>query len=345
MVKEDRFSAYEKGRMLERKIEKFFQLNGYKTKRNVILEGRSGGEHEIDILAEKTDNITTHRIMVECKAWNKPIEKDVVSKVDYIMRDLGLNKAIIVSLKGWRIGAEKTAKELGIELWGRDEIERRLGRLTLAELETIQFRKVIIGLPSNIKEDRAKELIENESKGFLGLGKEKLELMQLVWIPCYLFQISTSRREGVFRRKMKTMKIWNLYEALSGNWIQTFKTKPAVEEIDADCCLQPKIKDNKIKKSIETTFKKALEVVRPETKARYFNRLRELGIHPPIDAIEFDSIEDIFYPVYLGIMRKGEKERVVAVDGVKGIVSRPLGDVLTANLSYMMEILKEKYMK
>ena len=342
MVKEGRFSAYEKGRMLEKKIEKFFQLNGYKTKRNVVLEGRSGGKHEIDILAEKTDNITTHHIMVECKAWNKPIEKDVVSKVDYIMRDLGLNKAIIVSLKGWRIGAEKTARELGIELWGKDEIERKLGRITLAELETIQFKKVIIGLLSNIREDEAKELIENESKGFLGLGKEKLELMQLVWIPCYLFQISTSRMEGILRRKMKTTKIWNLYEALSGNWIQTFKTKPAVQEINADCCLQPKIKDIKIKKSIEATLKKALEVVRPETKARYFDRLRELGIPSPINAIEFDSVESIFYPVYLGIMRRGEKERAVAVDGVKGIVNKSLSDVLTANLSYVTETLKEK---
>ena len=68
----------EKGRGLEEKIEKYFQLNGYQTRRNVILEGKSGGRHEIDILAEKSDAVTTVRIMVECKAWDKPIEKDVV---------------------------------------------------------------------------------------------------------------------------------------------------------------------------------------------------------------------------------------------------------------------------
>gem|GEM_PF-6600645 len=33
----------EKRHELEGKIDKFFQFNGYKTQRNVILEGKSGG--------------------------------------------------------------------------------------------------------------------------------------------------------------------------------------------------------------------------------------------------------------------------------------------------------------
>ena len=40
---------FEKGRELERQIEKFFLLHGYQTKKNVHLEGKSGGKHEIDI--------------------------------------------------------------------------------------------------------------------------------------------------------------------------------------------------------------------------------------------------------------------------------------------------------
>ena len=51
--------ALDKGRELERKIEKYLQLNGYSTKRNVVLEGKSGGKHEIDVLAEKSDEVTT----------------------------------------------------------------------------------------------------------------------------------------------------------------------------------------------------------------------------------------------------------------------------------------------
>lgn len=117
-------------------------MNGYQTKRNVVLEGKSKGQHEIDVLAEKSDGVTTFRVMVECKAWNKPIEKDVISKVDYVLKDLGLNKAIIVSLKGYRIGAKKAADELGIELWGPDELERKLGKVAIAEIEIKNSRKL-----------------------------------------------------------------------------------------------------------------------------------------------------------------------------------------------------------
>ncbi|MGH9892704.1 MAG: restriction endonuclease, partial [bacterium] len=90
-----------KGRLLEERIATFLAGNGYSTKQNVFLEGRSGGRHEIDVLAEKDDGITTFRLAVECKAWNTPIEKDVVSKLAYVMTDLGLNKGIVVSLKGF----------------------------------------------------------------------------------------------------------------------------------------------------------------------------------------------------------------------------------------------------
>src|SRR2546429_4368897 len=122
-------SALDKGHDLEAEIEKFFAANGYETARNLMLEGRSGGRHEIDVFAKKSDGITEFSTMIECKAWNHPIEKDIVSKVSYVVRDLGLNKGIIVSLEGWRIGAEKAAQELGIDLWDGHDLEKRLGRV------------------------------------------------------------------------------------------------------------------------------------------------------------------------------------------------------------------------
>lgn len=179
----------EKGRELESKIERFFQLNGYKTQRNVVLEGKSGGKHEIDVLAEKSDGVTTFRLMIECKAWDKPIEKDVVSKVSYVLRDLGLNKAIIVSLKGWRIGAEKSANELGIEVWGRDEIEEKLGKVAIAELETLEFKKVVKGFPQMIKEEQIKPVIETESKGVLGFRREEIIWTKPFGSPAICFRL------------------------------------------------------------------------------------------------------------------------------------------------------------
>jgi hypothetical protein len=129
-------SAQDKGAALERSIEQFFIESGYETQRNVILEGRSGGRHEIDVLASKADGVTTIRIFVECKAWNSPIEKDVVTKAAYVMGDLGFNKAIVVSLAGCRVGAEQSAEQLGVDLWDTFEIEKRLGKVAVSGLQT-----------------------------------------------------------------------------------------------------------------------------------------------------------------------------------------------------------------
>jgi hypothetical protein len=325
---------------LERKIEKFFQLNGYKTQRNVFLEGRSGGKHEIDVLAEKSDGVTTFRIMVECKAWDKPIEKDVVSKVSYVLRDLGLNRAIVVSLKGWRIGAEKSANELGIELWGRDEIEEKLGEIAIAELETIEFKKVVKGFPLVVKEEWIKPLIESERKGFLGLGKEEIIWTKIIWLPCYLFQISCSREEGIIRKSVKTMKVWNLYEAVMGNWVARFENEPPLEEIEVEKIIQPKIKPAKIKNRIVKIFEKCLEVMTPKAKQRYAIMLEGMGITSPITSLNIDSITELFYPFYISLLRKSGKERIIAVDGVNGNMSKSVGTALTTNLNYVIESIK-----
>ena len=331
----------DKGRELERKIEESLKLNGYSTERNVILEGRSGAKHEVDILAEKSDGITRFRIMVECKAWNKPIEKDVVSKVAYVMRDLGLNKAIIVSLMGWRAGAEKAAEELGIELWGREEIEQKLGRVALAELEVSEFKKTVEGLPLEVSYDHAVSLVKKESKGGLfGLGREEVTLLTFVWLPCYILEISYSKQEGLVKKNIRTLKTWNVYDALSGKWLYSMKREPPLKIIEAEKVIQPKIKGTKIKSLIKKAFKKYKEVVTPRSKERYANKLASLGI--PLESIEIsiDSVKEAYFPYYIALLRKDGKERMIAVDGILGDLNKIVGTVLTTNLSYVLEALK-----
>jgi len=338
-MRKEKSINYEKGHELEKKMEEFFRLNGYSTKRNVVLEGKSGGKHEIDILAKKSDGVTTFEIIIECKAWNKPIEKDVVSKVNYVMRDLGINKAIIVSLRGWRVGAEKAAKQLGIELWGRSEIENKLGKTVLAKLETSKFKKITKGFPVIMDESKAKAMIEKESRGFLGFGREKIKWIKLIWIPCYLFQISLSQKEGILRRKIKTTKIWNIYDALSGHWIITFLEKPNLHEIEITAFPYPQIKGEKVKNNILRTFDKMVEVIRPSSKQRYIEKLAKLGIPHSINAINIDEITAIFYPFYIGLLEKNNMERIVAVDSVLGKVNTNVGTALTTHLTYVLESL------
>lgn len=124
------------------KIEKLFELNGYKTQRNVVLKGRSGRKHTLDVLAEKLDKIATFKLMVECRTDERLLDKNDVSKVFNVLSDLGLNKAVIVSLKGWSVKAEKLAKELGVELKRLNEIDEMLSKTDMMQEEDTE--KIIL---------------------------------------------------------------------------------------------------------------------------------------------------------------------------------------------------------
>lgn len=59
--------------------------------------GKSGVEHQIDVLTSHSDGIHSYRTMIECKYWDQNVNKDVIMKVAEIVEDAGLNKGIIVS--------------------------------------------------------------------------------------------------------------------------------------------------------------------------------------------------------------------------------------------------------
>ncbi|MCD6126578.1 MAG: restriction endonuclease, partial [Thaumarchaeota archaeon] len=69
-------SSYERGLALEELVAKIFRAKGYDVKHNIKLMGRSGVEHQIDVYAEYKAPLHTSRIVVECKSYDKPIDKD-----------------------------------------------------------------------------------------------------------------------------------------------------------------------------------------------------------------------------------------------------------------------------
>jgi len=255
------------------------------------------------------------------------------------MRDLGLNKAIVVSLEGWRIGAEKSARELGIELWGSHEIEQKLGKVAVAELEAVEFRKIAEGFPLSISEEQVTPVVEKERKGFFGLGKEEIDWIKLVWLSCYMFEISCSKAEGILKRSIKTTKIWNLYEGVQGHWFARFEEEPEI--IEADVVIPARSKDSKIKAEIVKTFQKYGEVITARARARYSQELASLGIPPNLVGVNVDKVTEVFYPFYVALLRKGEKQRALAISGRTGQLRKAVSSALTTNLSYLLESLRK----
>jgi hypothetical protein len=80
------------------------------------FKGKSEVEHQIDVMASHSDGIHTYLTDIECKYWNQKIDKDIVMKVDGIVKDCNFNKGVIVSKLGFTPDAIKYAKSVNVGL-------------------------------------------------------------------------------------------------------------------------------------------------------------------------------------------------------------------------------------
>ena len=72
---------------------------------------------------------------------------------------------------------------------------------------------------------------------------------------------------------------------------------------------------------------------------RYKQKLKVMGIPPDLSGVSIDDVTEVFCPFYAALLRKGDKERIVAVNGATGNPSKTVGHVLTTNLNYVSESL------
>ncbi len=78
--------------------------------------GKSGVVHQIDVLAAHSDGIHEYLTDIECKYWEKYIDKDIVMKVKSIVEDCNFSKGIVVSKNGFSKDAIQYAENVGIGL-------------------------------------------------------------------------------------------------------------------------------------------------------------------------------------------------------------------------------------
>ena len=83
---------------------------------DVRLKGRSGHEHQIDVLIDFRAMGLDFRVIVECKYWNKSVGVEQVMVVDQRKEDLSAQKAVIVTKHGFQKGALTVAEDRNIAL-------------------------------------------------------------------------------------------------------------------------------------------------------------------------------------------------------------------------------------
>jgi Holliday junction resolvase len=198
-------STYEKGLALELKLTELFRKMGYNVIHNAKKVGRSGVEHQIDILAEYKCPLHVSTLVVEAKSYESAIDKDRIMKLIQIVDDIGADRGIIVTTSYFTPEAIGTAKGYNIELWNREHLSKFLGEIEIGATEkglsntvSLQERVVKFVLSiENAKDIEAKTLEQRAKGGFLGVGKiiERLDSITLKYYPCYEAGIQTSVNE------------------------------------------------------------------------------------------------------------------------------------------------------
>ena len=99
---------------------------------NVKLKGKSGCEHQIDVLWEYEKNGTTHRVVIECKNYSKSVSISKIRDFFSVLQDIGDVSGIMVTSKGYQRGAKKFADYYGISLkkLRRPEWNESIGTVT-----------------------------------------------------------------------------------------------------------------------------------------------------------------------------------------------------------------------
>lgn len=96
------------------------------------IKGKSGIDHQIDVLTSHTDGVHNYRTGIECKYWEEPVNKDIVMKVAEIIEDARISKGIIVSKRGFTDDGILFAahKNIGlVELREIEEEDRKGGQV------------------------------------------------------------------------------------------------------------------------------------------------------------------------------------------------------------------------
>lgn len=98
------------------------EVKGYG--RTCKIKGKSGVYHQIDVLTRQLLDGQPLLTAIECKYWNKKVDKDVVMKLSKIMEDSGIANGIIVCKAGFTKDTLTFAEHEGIklvELWEAGE--------------------------------------------------------------------------------------------------------------------------------------------------------------------------------------------------------------------------------
>lgn len=208
-------SAQERGSQLEQNVAEFYRHSGYEAHTNLRITGRSGVTHEVDVLAEKSDGVSTFRVGIECKSWARPIDKEVVAKTAYVFEDLGIGNRVIIASGGATESARIAAEVHSVDIWTLDALDARLrdAGLTLGDHRPDRY---VIPASAVAHTGAEWHRTRNEAiESLIGRGEELIVTSRL-WVPRVVMEWQLGIETGIFRKRRSSMRAVNYIEAILG---------------------------------------------------------------------------------------------------------------------------------
>ncbi|EBQ4755803.1 restriction endonuclease [Salmonella enterica subsp. diarizonae] len=97
--------------------------NGVEVRRNVVLKGLKG-EYQIDVFYQFENAGFIHRVAIECKYHNRPLDRDTIMPFCNKITDIGNIIGVIVSKSGYQSGAKEYAEKHGITLLTTEDLPK-----------------------------------------------------------------------------------------------------------------------------------------------------------------------------------------------------------------------------
>jgi hypothetical protein len=104
-------------------LANYFRSLGYEVKENTQIAGRSGAEHQINILASKDDGIMIHRLIIGIEVSDQPIGIGRVFDFDDKAYDSGIMEKILVAVPGLTEEASRFAQRQGVRVFEAETLE------------------------------------------------------------------------------------------------------------------------------------------------------------------------------------------------------------------------------
>ena len=100
-------SSTEKGKRFEDYIafiyEQLLLLENIEVKKDMILE-KNGNKYQIDIYYEFYKAKTIHRVAIECKNWERPVDKKELASFESYISDIKSITDVVVAKNGFTNG-------------------------------------------------------------------------------------------------------------------------------------------------------------------------------------------------------------------------------------------------